>query len=218
MSQPWYKNAVVYALDVKTFLDSDGDGVGDFNGLTQRLDYLSTLGVTCLWLLPFYPTPNHDDGYDVADYYAVDPRLGTLDDFRAFLDGAKKHHIEVLVDLVVNHTSAAHPWFQAARADRRSKYRDFYIWVDRPPEVERRGGLVFPGEQTSNWAYAADSDSYYWHWFYDHQPDLNTGNPKVRAEIKKIMGFWLDLGVSGFRIDAAPFLFKRKGLSGSSPE
>jgi maltose alpha-D-glucosyltransferase / alpha-amylase len=218
MSHFWYKNAIIYALDVESFMDSDGDGVGDFQGLTQRLDYLAGLGVTCLWLLPFYPTPNRDDGYDVADYYGIDPRLGTLGDFVVFVQEARRRGIHVLVDLVVNHTSTDHPWFQEARRDPDSRYRNFYIWLDQPPENERRGGLVFPGEQTSNWAYDAEAGAYYWHWFYDHQPDLNTGNAEVREEIKKIIGVWLELGVSGFRIDAAPFLFKRKGLNGSYPE
>jgi maltose alpha-D-glucosyltransferase/alpha-amylase len=218
MSRYWYKNAVIYALDVETFYDSDGDGVGDFRGLTQRLDYLSGLGVTCLWLLPFYPTPNRDDGYDVADYYAIDPRLGTLGDFVVFMRAARERGIRVLVDLVVNHTSVDHPWFQAARRDPASKYRDYYLWTDSPPPRERRGGVVFPGEQAGNWAYDAVAGAYYWHWFYDHQPDLNTGNPAVREEIKKILGFWLQLGISGFRVDAAPFLFKRKGLRGTWPD
>jgi maltose alpha-D-glucosyltransferase/alpha-amylase len=218
MSQIWYKNAIIYALDVETFFDSDGDGVGDFDGLTRRLDYLAGLGVTCLWLLPFYKSPNRDGGYDVADYYGIDPRLGTLGDFAAFLHAAQERGIRVLIDLVVNHTSTDHPWFQAARADPGSRYRNYYIWVDEPPEIERRGGLVFPGEQLSNWTFDEEAGAHYWHWFYEHQPDLNTGNPEVRQEIMKIMGFWLELGISGFRIDAAPFLFKRKGLSGSHPE
>ncbi len=218
MSRLWYRNAVIYSLDVEVFSDSDGDGIGDFRGLLERLDHLSDLGVTCLWLQPFYPSPNHDDGYDVSDYRSVDPRHGSLDDFRAFLKEAEKRGLRVLIDLVVNHTSIEHPWFKAARSDRQSKYRDYYIWLDEPPEEERRGGLVFPGEQTSNWAYDEVSDSYYWHWFYDKQPDLNTGNPAVRAEIREIIAFWLDLGVSGFRIDAAPFLFKRKGIEGSYPD
>jgi maltose alpha-D-glucosyltransferase / alpha-amylase len=214
----WYRNAIIYALDVETFMDSDGDGIGDFQGLIDRLDYLSGLGVTCLWLLPFYPTPNRDDGYDIADYYGIDPRLGSLGDFVVFIREARERGIHVIVELVVNHTSSDHPWFQAARLDRSGKYRDFYIWNDSPPKKERRGGLVFPGEQSSNWEYDQVASSYYWHWFYAHQPDLNTGNPLVREEIKKILGFWLELGVSGFRIDAAPFLFKRKGLEGTYPQ
>lgn len=218
MAEPWYKNAVVYALDVESFMDSNGDGLGDFQGLIQRLDYLAGLGVTCLWLLPFYPTPNRDDGYDVADYYGIDPRLGSPGDFVVFMREARQRGIRVLVELVVNHTSSDHPWFQAARRDPESKFRDYYIWVDQVPDPERRGGLVFPGEQASNWTYDEEAGAYYWHWFYEHQPDLNTGNPEVRDEIKKIMGFWLELGVSGFRMDAAPFLFKRKGLAGTYPD
>jgi maltose alpha-D-glucosyltransferase / alpha-amylase len=214
----WYKNAIIYALDVETFMDSDGDGIGDFQGLIDRLDYLAGLGVTCLWLLPFYPTPNRDDGYDVADYYGIDPRLGSLGDFVVFLREARERGIHVIVELVVNHTSTDHEWFQRARRDPNGKYRDFYIWTEHPPEHERRGGLVFPGEQVSNWEYDEEAGAHYWHWFYAHQPDLNTGNPAVREEIKKIMGFWLELGVSGFRMDAAPFLFKRKGLAGTYPE
>ncbi|MEW5929025.1 MAG: alpha-amylase family protein [Gemmatimonadota bacterium] len=218
MSRFWYKNAVVYSLDVESFMDADGDGVGDFQGLVQRLDYLSGLGVTCLWLLPFYPTPNRDDGYDVADYYGIDPRLGSPGDFVEFMREARQRGMHVLVDLVVNHTSIDHPWFQSARSDPKSRYRDYYVWVDRPPETERRGGPVFPGEQSSNWTYDEAAGAWYWHWFYAHQPDLNTGNPEVRAEIRRIMGYWLQLGVSGFRVDAAPFLFKRKGRTGAHPE
>ncbi|MQA91632.1 MAG: trehalose synthase [Gemmatimonas sp.] len=214
----WYKNAIIYALDVETFMDSDGDGVGDFQGLIESLDYLSGLGVTCLWLQPFYPTPNHDDGYDVADYYGIDSRLGTLGDFVVFMREARERGMHVIVELVVNHTSIEHPWFQEARRDPRGKYRDFYIWHEEPPSPERRGGVVFPGKQVSNWEYDAEAGAHYWHWFYAHQPDLNTGNPAVQEEIKKIMGFWLELGVAGFRIDAAAFLFKRKGLAGTYPE
>lgn len=214
----WYKDAVIYALDVKTFSDSNGDGIGDFPGLIRRLPYLSSLGVTCIWLQPFYPSPGRDDGYDVANYYDVDPRLGTLEEFSEFVQQAVGLGIQVIIDLVVNHTSTEHPWFQAARSDPESAYRDYYIWVDQPPEVERRGSPVFPDDEVSNWSYDEVAGLYYWHWFYRHQPDLNTGNPAVRAEIKKIMAFWLDLGVAGFRIDAAPFLFKRKGLNGSHPE
>ena len=218
MSRSWYKNAIVYALDVATFMDSDGDGVGDFQGLVQRLDYLAGLGVNCLWLLPFYPSPDRDDGYDVADHYGIDPRLGTPGDFVEFMREARQRGMHVLVDLVVNHTSVDHPWFQAARSAPASKYRDYYVWVDRPPETERRGGPVFPGEQSANWSYDEAAGAWYWHWFYAHQPDLNTGNPAVRAEIRKIMGYWLALGVSGFRVDAAPFLFKRKGRTGAHPD
>jgi maltose alpha-D-glucosyltransferase / alpha-amylase len=217
MSDLWYKNAIFYALDVEAFMDGDGDGVGDFQGICEKLDYLDGLGVTCLWLLPFYPSPNRDDGYDVADYYGVDSRFGSLGDFVQFVREARERGIRVVIDLVANHTSDQHPWFQAARRSRQSRYRDYYVWADNPgPKSE--GGEVFPGEQAGNWAYDARAGAYYWHWFYEHQPDLNTGNPRVTEEILKIMDFWLQLGVSGFRLDAAPFMIKRKGVDGSHPE
>jgi maltose alpha-D-glucosyltransferase/alpha-amylase len=209
----WYKDAIVYSLDVDSFQDSNGDGIGDFRGLAQRLDYLASLGVTCLWLLPFYPTPNRDNGYDVMDYYGVDPRLGTLGDFVELMHRARERGIRVLVDLVVNHTSDQHPWFQSAREDPESPYRDYYVWSKTLPKDWNRG-MVFPGYQDSIWAWDETAGAYYLHRFYVHQPDLNIANPEVRAEICRIMGFWLELGVSGFRLDAAPFLIEMKG----SPE
>lgn len=205
MADLWYKDAVIYELDVKTYQDSNGDGVGDFAGLRQRLPYIAGLGATCLWLQPFYPSPNKDDGYDITDYYAIDPRLGTLGDFVEFMHQAKERGIRVLADLVVNHTSDQHPWFQAARKDRHSPYRDYYIWSEeKPPDVAR--GIVFPGVQKSVWTYDEEARAYYHHQFYHHQPDLNIANPAVREEICRVMGFWLELGLSGFRLDAAPFL------------
>ena len=207
----WYKDAVFYALDVETFQDSDGDGVGDLRGLTRRLDYLAGLGVTCLWLLPFYPSPNRDNGYDVTDYYGVDPRLGTLGDFVDFVRAARDRGLRVVVDLVVNHTSDQHPWFQAARRVPDSPYRDYYVWSREKP-ADAHEGVVFPGEQDSVWTYDEAAGAYYLHRFYAHQPDLNVANPAVREEIRQVMGFWLELGVSGFRIDAAPFLVELKGL------
>jgi maltose alpha-D-glucosyltransferase / alpha-amylase len=216
MSDIWYKNAVIYALDVESFMDGDGDGVGDFTGLLRRLDYIAGLGITCVWLLPFYPTPNRDDGYDIKEYYGIDPRLGTLGDFVVFIREARQRGIHVIVDLVANHTSDQHAWFQAARRNPNSRYRDYYVWIDNPPP-DFVGDPVFPGEQAGNWAYDSQAGAYYWHWFYEHQPDLNTGNPAVIEEIRKIMGFWLELGVSGFRMDAAPFLIRPKGLQGTSP-
>jgi maltose alpha-D-glucosyltransferase/alpha-amylase len=206
----WYKDAIIYSLDVETFQDSDGDGIGDFRGLTERLDYLSSLGVTCLWLLPFYPSPNRDNGYDVMDYYGVDPRLGTPGDFVEFLRQARERGIRVLVDLVVNHTSDQHPWFQAARKDPKSPYRDFYVWSETLP-ANAREGMVFPGYQDAIWDWDEAAGAYYLHRFYIHQPDLNIANPRVREEICRIMGYWLELGVSGFRLDAAPFLVEMKG-------
>ncbi|MDQ3709284.1 MAG: alpha-amylase family protein, partial [Actinomycetota bacterium] len=202
----WWKDAVLYCLDVETFADGDGDGCGDFTGLTDRIDYLAGIGVTCLWLMPFYPTPGHDDGYDVIDFYGVDPELGTLGDFVAFVRTAAGRGLRVIVDLVVNHTSSQHPWFQQARADRGSPFRDFYVWRDEAPEGPT--DLVFPDTETSNWAYDDVAGQYYLHRFYAHQPDLNISNPAVREEIAKIMGFWLQLGVSGFRVDAVPYLLE----------
>ncbi len=207
----WYKNAIVYCLDVETFMDANGDGIGDFSGLTQRLDYLNGIGINCIWLLPFYPTPNRDNGYDVIDYYNVDHRLGTLGDFVEFSRQARGRGIKVVVDLVVNHTSNQHPWFQQARQDRNSKYRNFYVWSDERP-ADASDEVIFPGVQESIWTYDEQAESYYLHRFYAHQPDLNIANPAVREEIAKIMGFWLELGVAGFRIDAAPFLIELKGI------
>ncbi|MBE9018788.1 trehalose synthase [Chroococcidiopsis sp. CCALA 051] len=217
MQNLWYKNAIVYSLDVETFMDSDGDGVGDFPGLTQKLDYLAGLGITCLWLLPFYPSPNRDNGYDVMDYYGVDPRLGTLGDFVEFMHKARERGIRVIVDLVVNHTSIAHPWFQEARSDRNSKYRNYYVWSDNPPPADPKQ-IAFPDVEDSLWDYDDKAGAYYLHHFYKEQPDLNIANPAVREEICKIMGFWLELGVSGFRIDAAPFLIQGIGIPDAKPE
>ena len=208
MAERWYKEAVIYCADVETFQDSDGDGYGDLRGLISRLDYLSRLGVTCLWLNPIHPTPNRDDGYDVADYYAVDSRLGSLGDFAQLALEAKQRGIRILLDLVVNHTSDQHPWFQSARSSPESPYRDWYVWSDSEPP-DRKQGIVFPGEQTETWTYDKEAKAWYFHRFFDFQPDLNWSNPKVREEIRKVMGFWLQLGASGFRVDAAPFVLEQ---------
>jgi maltose alpha-D-glucosyltransferase / alpha-amylase len=206
----WYKNAVVYCLSVGTYMDANGDGIGDFSGLMRRLDYLHGLGVTAIWLMPFQPSPGKDDGYDVSDYYGVNSAYGSLGDFVEFTHGAKQRGIRVIIDLVVNHTSDEHPWFQAARRDPRSPYRDWYVWSDkRPPGAST--GMVFPGVQKSTWSYDREAKAWYFHRFYDFQPDLNTSNPRVQAEILKIMGFWIQLGVSGFRMDAVPFVIATKG-------
>jgi len=210
ISDLWYKNAVIYCLNVETFIDTNADGRGDFDGLCQRLDYLAGLGVTCIWLLPFYPSPRQDDGYDVTDYYGVDPRYGTSGDFIAFMNQAREHGIRVIVDLVVNHTSNQHPWFRDARSDPKSKYRDWYVWSKKRPRGWNQG-MVFPGVQKSTWSFDSVARLWYHHRFYDFQPDLNTANPEVREEIKRIMGFWLELGVSGFRVDALPFVILSKG-------
>lgn len=206
----WYKNAVIYSLDVETFMDSNGDGVGDFRGLTDRLDHLETMGVTCVWLQPFHPSPNLDDGYDVADYYGVDPRLGSLGDFAEFSHQLSQRGIRLFMDLVVNHTSDQHPWFQAACRDRDSPFRDYYVWsATKPPGADQ--GMVFPGPQKTTWTWNEQAGAFYFHRFYAHQPDLNIANPAVRDEILRILSFWLKLGVSGFRIDAAPFLIELTG-------
>ena len=208
MSERWYKEAVIYCVDVETFADSNGDGYGDLPGLISRLDYLSRLGVTCLWLNPIHPTPNRDDGYDVADYYAVDPRLGSLGDFAELAEETRERGMRLLIDLVVNHTSNQHPWFRSARSSPDSPYRDWYVWsATEPPD--RKQGIVFPGEQTETWTWDDEAKAWYFHRFFDFQPDLNWRNPKVREEIRKVMGFWLQLGASGFRIDAAPFVLEQ---------
>jgi maltose alpha-D-glucosyltransferase/alpha-amylase len=212
----WYKNAVIYCLSVATYMDANGDGIGDFQGLMRRLDYLQGLGVTALWLMPFQPSPCKDDGYDVADYYGVDPRYGTLGDFVEFTRACEQRGMRVLIDLVVNHTSNEHPWFQEACRDPKSKYRDWYVWSARKPK-NADSGVVFPGVQKSTWNYDKTAKAYYFHRFYDFQPDLNTANPEVQAEILKIMGFWLQLGVSGFRMDAVPFVIAKKGAGLTRP-
>jgi len=206
----WYKNAVVYCLSVGTYMDANGDGVGDFQGLMRRLDYLHGLGVTAIWLMPFQCSPGRDDGYDISDYYCVNRAYGTLGDFVEFTHAAKQRGIRVLIDLVVNHTSDEHAWFQEARRDPNSRYRDWYIWSDKkPPHADQ--GMVFPGVQKSTWTRDPVAKQWYFHRFYDFQPDLNTSNPAVLAEILKIMGFWIQLGVSGFRMDAVPFVISTKG-------
>ena len=207
----WYKNAVVYCLHVGTFLDANGDGVGDFRGLSRRLDYIQGLGATAIWLMPFQTSPGRDDGYDIADYYNVDSKYGTLGDFVEFTHGCKQRGLRVLIDLVVNHTSDQHPWFKAACQDPLSPYRDWYVWSKTKP-ANANDGIVFPGVQTSTWTRHAEAKAYYFHRFYDFQPDLDTANPLVQAEILKIMGFWLQLGVAGFRMDAVPFVIARKGV------
>src|SRR4051794_6910612 len=207
MSNRWYKQAVIYSLEVDTFQDSDGDGCGDFQGLISRLDYLSRLGVTCLWLNPIHPSPMRDAGYDVSDYYAVDPRLGSLGDFVELCREAEERGIRVLLDLVVNHTSNQHPWFRSARSSPDSPYRDWYVWSETEPP-DRKQGVVFPGEQSETWTWDEEANAWYYHRFFDFQPDLNWRNDEVRKEIRKVMGFWLQLGASGFRIDAAPFVLE----------
>jgi maltose alpha-D-glucosyltransferase / alpha-amylase len=212
----WYKNAVFYCLSVGTYMDSNADGIGDFQGLMGRLDYLSGLGITAIWLMPFQQSPGKDDGYDISDYYAVNPAFGSLGDFVEFTHGAAQRGIRVIIDLVVNHTSNEHAWFQDARRDRNSKYRDWYVWSNKRP-ANSNEGTVFPGVQKSTWTRDPLAKHWYFHRFYAFQPDLNTSNPAVQAEILKIMGFWIQLGVSGFRMDAVPFVIGTKGADVSRP-
>ena len=204
-SDLWWKNAVIYCLDVETFLDWDGDGIGDLRGLTERLDYLAGIGVSCIWLMPFQPSPNRDDGYDIVDFYGVDERLGSLGDFVALIRTAKDRGMRVIIDLVVNHTSDKHPWFRDARSSPESRFRDYYVWRDRPTRT-KKASIVFPDAEDSIWAWDDKAEQYFLHHFYSHQPDLNIGNVLVRDEIARIAGFWLELGVDGFRVDAVPFL------------
>ncbi len=212
----WYKNAIVYCLSVATYMDANGDGVGDFKGLMRRLDFLQGMGITAVWLMPFQPSPHRDDGYDIADYYNVDPRYGTLGDFVEFTHGCSQRGIRVLMDLVVNHTSNEHPWFREASRNPKSSYRDWYVWSAKKP-ANANTGMVFPGVQKSTWTWEKNTRSYYFHRFYDFQPDLNTAHPEVQAEILKIMGFWLQLGVDGFRMDAVPFVIAKKGAGQVRP-
>jgi maltose alpha-D-glucosyltransferase / alpha-amylase len=203
----WYKNTVIYSLDLETFLDGNGDGVGDFEGLIRRLDYLQYLGVGAIWLAPFQPSPNRDNGYDVVDYYGVDRRHGSGGDFVEFIHQARKRGIRVLMDLVVNHTSDEHPWFQEARADKDGPRRDWFVWSkERPADWNK--GMVFHGEQDRTWTYDRKAQEYYFHRFYNFQPDLNMDNPEVRKEVRRIIGYWLQLGVEGFRVDAVPFVIE----------
>ncbi|MGZ9811185.1 alpha-amylase family protein [Pseudoroseicyclus sp. H15] len=211
MIDMWYKNAVIYCLDIETFMDGNGDGIGDFAGAIETLDYLEALGVDTIWLNPFYPTPNRDNGYDISDFYGVDPRLGHLGDFVEFMHGARNRGLRVIIDLVVNHTSIDHPWFKSACESKSSPYRDWYVWSKEKPD-DITEGIIFPGVQEAVWTYNRQAQAWYMHRFYKHQADLNIANPAVREEILKIMGFWLALGVAGFRIDAVPFLIEYKGL------
>jgi trehalose synthase len=210
-SDLWWKTAVVYCLDVQTFLDWNGDGCGDLPGLAQRLDHLADLGVTCLWLMPFYPTGDRDDGYDITDFYGVDPRLGTHGDLVEVIRTANDRGLRVIADLVVNHTSAKHPWFRSAEASKDSPYRDFYVWRSEPPP-DTRSQTVFPDQESGIWQLSEKTGEWYLHRFYKEQPDLNVTDPRVRDEIAKVMGFWLELGLAGFRVDAVPFLLETQGV------
>ncbi len=209
----WYKSGVIYEVHVRAFYDSDADGTGDFRGLTAKLDYIKDLGVTAIWLLPFYPSPLKDDGYDIADYCAVNPSYGTLADFRAFLREAHRRGLRVITELVLNHTSDQHPWFQRARrAKAGSHWRKFYVWSDTATEYQD-ARIIFRDVEQSNWTWDRVANAYYWHRFFSHQPDLNFDSPAVHEAMFKVVDFWLDLGVDGLRLDAVPYLYEREGTS-----
>ncbi|CAN5706050.1 alpha-amylase family protein [soil metagenome] len=205
----WYKNTVIYSLDLESFMDAGGDGIGDFEGLIARLDYLQFLGIGAVWLAPFQPSPQRDNGYDVSDYYGVDPRYGSSGHFVEFLHQAKKRGIKVMMDLVVNHTSDEHPWFQDARSAKDSRHRDWYVWSKKRP-ADWNEGMVFPGVQEKTWTFDRKAGEYYHHRFFEFQPDLNMENPEVRTEVRRIIGYWLELGVEGFRVDAVPFVIESR--------
>ncbi len=209
----WYKDAIVYQVHVRAFYDSDGDGVGDFRGLREKLDYLEELGVNAVWLLPFYPSPLKDDGYDIADHMAVHPAYGSMQDFQDFLKDAHGRGMRVITELVLNHTSDEHPWFQRARrAPSGSRWRDFYVWSDTLERYEE-ARVIFKDFESSNWAWDPVAGAYYWHRFYAHQPDLNFDNPEVHRALFRVVDFWLGMGVDGLRLDAAPYLYEREGTS-----
>src|SRR4029079_9137284 len=214
LSDPlWDKDAFIYELHVRAFFDSDGDGSGDFKGLTQKLDYLADLGVTALWLLPFYPSPGEDDGYDIADYTRVKPEYGTLRDFKLLVREAHARGLRIITELVCNHTSDQHPWFQRARrAPAGSAFRDWYVWSDTPDKY-KDARIIFKDFETSNWTWDPVANAYFWHRFYSHQPDLNFENPRVRAEMFKTLDFWLEMGVDGLRLDAIPYLYEEEGTN-----
>jgi maltose alpha-D-glucosyltransferase / alpha-amylase len=208
----WYKDAVFYEISVRAFKDSNGDGIGDLRGLTEKLDYVRDLGVDCIWIMPIYPSPLRDDGYDIADYYNVAETFGTLDDFKTLIKEAHNRNIRLIADLVLNHTSDEHPWFKAARADRNSPYRDYYVWSDTDQKYQD-ARIIFLDTEPSNWTWDEMAGQYFWHRFYSTQPDLNFDNPKVQQEMTNIARFWLDLGIDGFRADAVPYLIEREGTN-----
>ena len=208
----WYKTAVFYELNIRAYQDSNGDGIGDFRGAITRLDHIQSLGVTCIWIMPHYASPLLDDGYDIADYYQVHPDYGTLDDFKAFVTAAHERGLRVITDLVTNHTSDQHPWFQAARKDKNSPFRDYYVWSDTGTEYAD-ARIIFLDTEASNWTYDATAGQYFWHRFYSSQPDLNYDNPQVHEEMFNVMRHWLDMGLDGFRVDAIPYLYEREGTN-----
>jgi maltose alpha-D-glucosyltransferase/alpha-amylase len=215
LTADWFKSAVFYEVLVRSFRDSDGDGIGDFKGLTEKLDYLNWLGVDCLWVPPFFTSPLRDGGYDVADYTGVLPEVGTIDDFHEFLDEAHKRGIRVIIDFVMNHTSDQHHWFQESRSDPDGPYGDFYVWSDHD-ELYSEARIIFVDTESSNWTWDPVRQQYFWHRFYSHQPDLNFDNPKVHDAMLDALSFWLDMGIDGFRLDAVPYLYERPGTNGEN--
>ena len=212
----WYKDAIIYELHIKAFFDANNDGIGDFEGLLQKLDYLEELGVSAIWLLPFYPSPLRDDGYDIADYYHINPSYGNIDQFKILLEEAHNRNLKVITELVINHTSDQHPWFQRARkAAKGSPEREYYVWSDDPNKY-KDVRIIFQDFETSNWSWDPVAQQYYWHRFFYHQPDLNYDNPLVQEEVFKIIDYWCDMGVDGFRLDAVPYLFEREGTNGEN--
>ena len=208
----WYKDAIIYEVSIRSFFDSTNDGTGDFRGLTSKLDYIQSLGVNCIWVLPFYRSPLRDGGYDIADFRSIHPDYGTLDDFKEFLEQAHQRGLWVVTELVVNHTSDQHHWFQEARKDPASPYRDYYVWSDtdqRYPDAR----IIFTDTERSNWTWDQEANAFFWHRFFNHQPDLNYDNPRVQEEILDLVAFWLDMGVDGLRLDAVPYLFEREGTN-----
>ncbi|HMB29712.1 MAG TPA: alpha-amylase family glycosyl hydrolase, partial [Blastocatellia bacterium] len=208
----WYKDAVFYEIYVRGFYDSNADGIGDFRGLTEKIDYLKWLGVDCLWLLPMYASPLRDGGYDISDYYSILPEYGELDDFKNFLDAAHARGMRVIIDLVLNHTSDEHPWFRESRSSVNSPKRDWYVWSET--DMKYTGArIIFLDTERSNWAWDEQSGQFYWHRFFSHQPDLNYDNPEVQQAVLDVISFWLDMGVDGFRLDAVPYLYEREGTN-----
>ncbi|KQC15380.1 MAG: hypothetical protein APR56_01420, partial [Methanosaeta sp. SDB] len=208
----WYKDAIFYELHVKGFFDSNNDGVGDFPGVIEKLDYLQDLGIDCIWLLPFYLSPQKDDGYDISDFYRIQPEYGTVKDFKALIRAAHKRNIRVVTDLVMNHTSDEHPWFVEAQSSRNSPKRDYYVWSDTDQKYQD-ARIIFVDSEESNWTYDKSTGQFYWHRFFSHQPDLNYNNPRVRTAMLRVINHWLKMGLDGFRCDAVPYLFEREGTS-----
>ncbi|GAB4481061.1 MAG: maltose alpha-D-glucosyltransferase [Anaerolineae bacterium] len=211
-SLPWYANAVFYELYIRAYRDSNGDGHGDLRGVIEKLDYIKSLGVDCVWLLPMYPSPLKDDGYDIADFYGIHPTYGTVEDFETLLEAAHARGLRIITDLVINHTSDEHPWFIESRSSRSSPRRDWYVWSDTPDRY-REARIIFVDAEESNWAYDEGSGQYYWHRFFSSQPDLNYDNPEVQQAMIDVMAFWLEKGIDGFRVDAVPYLYEREGTN-----